>query len=60
MGEDLCLMALEKPDKAQELCLMLDDYIERQRVFQQGRLIIDHLSSRVSPQICTHCPLLQR
>lgn len=46
LGEDLCLMALEKPDKARELCLMLDDYIERQRVFQQGRLVIDHLSSR--------------
>jgi hypothetical protein len=44
LGEDLCLIALEDPDKAQALYLMLDDYVEQHGAYMQGRRIVDRLS----------------
>lgn len=35
IGEELCLLALEEPEKAKNLCATLNDYIERQETLEQ-------------------------
>lgn len=42
LGEDLCLMALEEPDKARNLCSMLNECVERQEVLKQTAQIVNH------------------
>jgi len=45
LGEDLCIMALEEPEKASNLCSILKEYIERQEALKQVALIVNHIST---------------
>jgi len=45
LGEDLCLMALEEPDKARNICAMLNKSIELLEVHSQTVQYINNLAS---------------
>ena len=45
LGEDLCLMALEEPDKIRNLCSVLNDYVKQQETLKQIDLLVRHVAN---------------
>ena len=45
LGEELCLMALDEPEKARNLCSMLSDFVERHETLSQIAQIVNHIEN---------------
>jgi len=44
LGEELCLMALEEPDKMRSLCSVFDDYVKQQELHRQIVQIVSRVA----------------